>query len=188
MNRNTHKRKSLLSLILIALIILGGCSSQVTAVKKSDTELAKEAISGFNEAMKKLDTEGMKKYVVKEKASSKETTRNTPETEKAVKELFSDISYTYKSGTIEEGATSGTLNYEIKARDLTSLVSTMIIEAMSGKTQEEIIKGIDKNSLPFKSHDVAIDVVKEDGEWKIKSPDIIVFKYMGFDQNPFGNQ
>ena len=172
-------RKKLLwiALALMMLVALPACN------KKSDTDLAKESVEGFMTALGELKIEDAQKYVLeKDKGAVKDDEfmkdMDKPEN-KMVADIIKSATYEFKSGEIKDGAEEGKLVYAITSKDMMSILSQSMDDIMAGKSEEEIMAGIDVEKMEDKTKDVEIEVKKEGDAWKVADPETIMMEMAG---------
>lgn len=172
-------RKKLLwiALALMMLVALPACN------KKSDTDMAKESIEGFMTAIQKLDVDEAQKHVLdKDKGAMKDDDfmkdMDNPEN-KLVADIFKSAKFKFKSGEIKDGAEDGTMTYTITSKDFMGIMTQSMDDIMAGKSDEEIMAGIDVSKLEDKTKDVEIAVKKEGDTWKVADPETIMMEMAG---------
>lgn len=172
------KKKLLwIAMALMLLVALPACN------KKSDQEMAKESIEGFMGAIQKLDVDEAQKYVLdKDKGSVKDDEfmkdMDKPEN-KMVVDIIKSAKYEFKSGEIKDGAEEGKLVYAVTSKDLMSILSQSMDDILAGKSEEEIMAGIDVSKMEEKTKDVEIEVKKEGDAWKVADPETIMMEMTG---------
>lgn len=172
-------RKKLLwiALALMMLVALPACN------KKSDTDMAKESIEGFMTAIQKLDVDEAQKHVLdKDKGAMKDDDfmkdMDNPEN-KLVADILKSAKFEFKSGEIKDGAEDGTMTYAITSKDFMGIMTQSMDDIMAGKSDEEIMAGIDVSKLEDKTKDVEIAVKKEGDTWKVADPETIMMEMAG---------
>lgn len=172
------KKKLLwIALAMMMLVALPACS------KKSDTDLAKESVEGFMTALGELKIDDAQKYVLEKDKDALKDDDFMKEMDKPENKFFVDIlksaKFEFKSGEIKDGAEEGKLVYAITAKDMMSIISQSMDDILAGKSEEEIMAGIDVSKMEEKTKDVEIEVKKEGDSWKVADPETIMLEMSG---------
>lgn len=172
------KKKLLwIALALMMVVALGACN------KKSDTDMAKESAEGFMTAISELKVEDAQKYVLEKDKDALKDDEFMKEMDKPENKFFIDIlksaKFEFKSGEIKDGAEEGKLVYAITAKDMMSIISQSMDDILAGKSEEEIMAGIDVSKMEEKTKDVEIEVKKEGDAWKVADPERIMMEMAG---------
>ena len=172
------KKKLLwIALAMMMLVALPACS------KKSDTDLAKESVEGFMTALGQLKIDDVQKYVLEKDKDALKDDDFMKEMDKPENKFFVDIlksaKFEFKSGEIKDGAEEGKLVYAITAKDMMSIISQSMDDILAGKSEEEIMAGIDVSKMEEKTKDVEIEVKKEGDSWKVADPETIMLEMSG---------
>lgn len=172
-------RKKLLwiALALMMLVALPACN------KKSDTDLAKEAAEGFMTAISELKVDDVEKYVLeKDKEGLKDDDfmkdLDKPEN-KFIVDILKSAKFEFKSGEIEDGAEEGKLVYTITSKNMMSILLQSMDDMLAGKSEEEIMAGIDVEKMEDQTKDVEIAVKKEGDSWKVADPEKVMLELAG---------
>ncbi|WP_068455488.1 hypothetical protein [Aedoeadaptatus pacaensis] len=172
-------RKKLLwiALALMMLVALPACN------KKSDTELAKEAAEGFMTAFSEMKIEDAQKYVLDKDKEFLKDDEFVKDMDKPENKFFIDIlksaKFEFKSGEIKDGAEEGTLVYTITSKNIMSIISQSMDDILAGKSEEEIMAGVDVEKMEDQTKDVEIAVKKEGDSWKVAEPENIMMELVG---------
>ena len=172
-------RKKLLwiALALMMLVALPACN------KKSDTDMAKESIEGFMTAIGELNVNDAQQYILKKDQDMVKDDSFMKEMDKPENKMFVDImksaKFEFKSGEIKDGAEDGTLVYAITSKDFMSILTQSMDDIMAGKSEEEIMAGIDVEKMEEKTKDVEIAVKKEGDTWKVADPETVMMEMAG---------
>lgn len=172
------KKKLLwIAMALMLLVALGACN------KKSDTDLAKEAAEGFMTAIGELKVEDAQKYVLeKDKGTLKDDEfmkdMDKPEN-KFIIDILKSAKFEFKSGGIKDGAEEGKLVYTITSKNMMSILSQSMDDMLAGKSEEEIMAGIDVEKMEDQTKDVEIAMKKEGDSWKVADPETIMMEMAG---------
>lgn len=172
------KKKLLwIAMALMLLVALGACN------KKSDTDLAKEAAEGFMTALGELKIEDAQKYVLeKDKGTLKDDEfmkdMDKPEN-KFIIDILKSAKFEFKSGEIKDGAEEGKLVYTITSKNMMSILSQSMDDMLAGKSEEEIMAGIDVEKMEDQTKDVEIAMKKEGDSWKVADPETIMMEMAG---------
>ena len=172
------KKKLLwIAMALMLLVALGACN------KKSDTDLAKEAAEGFMTAISELKIEDAQKYVLeKDKGTLKDDEfmkdMDKPEN-KFIIDILKSAKFEFKSGEIKDGAEEGKLVYTITSKNMMSILSQSMDDMLAGKSEEEIMAGIDVEKMEDQTKDVEIAMKKEGDSWKVADPETIMMEMAG---------
>lgn len=172
------KKKLLwIAMALMLLVALGACN------KKSDTDLAKEAAEGFMTAIGELKVEDAQKYVLeKDKGTLKDDEfmkdMDKPEN-KFIIDILKSAKFEFKSGEIKDGAEEGKLVYTITSKNMMSILSQSMDDMLAGKSEEEIMAGIDVEKMEDQTKDVEIAMKKEGDSWKVADPETIMMEMAG---------
>ena len=172
-------RKKLLwiALALMMLVALPACN------KKSDTELAKEAAEGFMTAFSEMKIEDAQKYVLDKDKEFLKDDEFVKDMDKPENKFFIDIlksaKFEFKSGEIKDGAEEGTLVYTITSKNIMSIISQSMDDMLAGKSEEEIMAGVDVEKMEDQTKDVEIAVKKEGDSWKVADPEDIMMELVG---------
>ena len=172
------KKKLLwIAMALMLLVALGACN------KKSDTDLAKEAAEGFMTALGELKIEDVQKYVLeKDKGTLKDDEfmkdMDKPEN-KFIIDILKSAKFEFKSGEIKDGAEEGKLVYTITSKNMMSILSQSMDDMLAGKSEEEIMAGIDVEKMEDQTKDVEIAMKKEGDSWKVADPETIMMEMAG---------
>ena len=172
-------RKKLLwiALALMMLVALPACN------KKSDTELAKEAAEGFMTAFSEMKIEDAQKYVLDKDKEFLKDDEFVKDMDKPENKFFIDIlksaKFEFKSGEIKDGAEEGTLVYTITSKNIMSIISQSMDDILAGKTEEEIMAGVDVEKMEDQTKDVEIAVKKEGDSWKVAAPEDVMMELVG---------
>ena len=172
------KKKLLwIAMALMLLVALPACN------KKSDTELAKEAAEGFMTAIRDLKVDDVEKYVLekdKEGLNDDEFMKDLDKPEnKFIIDILKSAKFEFKSGEIKDGAEEGKLVYAITSKDMMSILSQSMDDMLAGKSEEEIMAGIDVSKMEDKTKDVEIAMKKEGDSWKVADPEQIMMEMAG---------
>ena len=172
-------RKKLLwiALALMMLVALPACG------KKSDTDLAKEAAEGFMTAVGELKVEDAQKYVLEKDKDTLKDDEFMKEMDKPENKFIVDIlksaKFEFKSGEIKDGAEEGTLVYTITSKNMMSILSQSMDDMLAGKSEEEIMAGVDVEKMEDQTKDVEIAKKKEGDSWKVADPESIMMEMAG---------
>ena len=172
------KKKLLwIAMALMLLVALPACN------KKSDTDLAKEAAEGFMTAIGELKVEDAQKYVLeKDKDALKDDEfmkdMDKPEN-KFIIDILKSAKFEFKSGEIKVGAEEGKLVYTITSKNMMSILSQSMDDMLAGKSEEEIMAGIDVEKMEDQTKDVEIAMKKEGDSWKVADPETIMMEMAG---------
>lgn len=171
------KRLLWIAMALMLLVALGACN------KKSDTDLAKEAAEGFMTALGELKIEDAQKYVLeKDKDALKDDEfmkdMDKPEN-KFIIDILKSAKFEFKSGEIKDGAEEGKLVYTITSKNMMSIISQSMDDMLAGKSEEEIMAGIDVEKMEDQTKDVEIAMKKEGDSWKVADPETIMMEMAG---------
>lgn len=171
------KRLLWIAMALMLLVVLGACN------KKSDTDLAKEAAEGFMTAIGELKVEDAQKYVLeKDKGTLKDDEfmkdMDKPEN-KFIIDILKSAKFEFKSGEIKDGAEEGKLVYTITSKNMMSILSQSMDDMLAGKSEEEIMAGIDVEKMEDQTKDVEIAMKKEGDSWKVADPETIMMEMAG---------
>ncbi len=172
-------RKKLLwiALALMMLVALPACN------KKSDTELAKEAAEGFMTAFSEMKIEDAQKYVLDKDKEFLKDDEFVKDMDKPENKFFIDIlksaKFEFKSGEIKDGAEEGTLVYTITSKNIMSIISQSMDDILAGKSEEEIMAGVDVEKMEDQTKDVEIAMKKEGDSWKVADPESIMMEMAG---------
>lgn len=171
------KRLLWIAMALMLLVALGACN------KKSDTDLAKEAAEGFMTALGELKIEDAQKYVLeKDKGTLKDDEfmkdMDKPEN-KFIIDILKSAKFEFKSGEIKDGAEEGKLVYTITSKNMMSILSQSMDDMLAGKSEEEIMAGIDVEKMEDQTKDVEIAMKKEGDSWKVADPETIMMEMAG---------
>ena len=171
------KRLLWIALALMMLVALPACN------KKSDTDLAKEAAEGFMTAIGELKVEDAQKYVLeKDKDALKDDEfmkdMDKPEN-KFIIDILKSAKFEFKSGEIKDGAEEGKLVYAITSKNMMSIISQSMDDMLAGKSEEEIMAGIDVEKMDDQTKDVEIAMKKEGDSWKVADPETIMMEMAG---------
>ena len=172
-------RKKLLwiALALMMLVALPACG------KKSDTDQAKEAAEGFMTAVGELKVEDAQKYVLdKDKDTLKDDEfmkeMDKPEN-KFIVDILKSAKFEFKSGEIKDGAEEGKLVYTITSKNMMSIISQSMDDMLAGKSEEEIMAGVDVEKMEDQTKDVEIAMKKEGDSWKVADPEKVMLELAG---------
>lgn len=171
------KRLLWIAMALMLLVALGACN------KKSDTDLAKEAAEGFMTALGELKIEDAQKYVLeKDKGTLKDDEfmkdMDKPEN-KFIIDILKSAKFEFRSGEIKDGAEEGKLVYTITSKNMMSILSQSMDDMLAGKSEEEIMAGIDVEKMEDQTKDVEIAMKKEGDSWKVADPETIMMEMAG---------
>ena len=172
-------RKKLLwiALALMMLVALPACG------KKSDTDLAKEAAEGFMTAFSEMKIEDAQKYVLDKDKEFLKDDEFVKDMDKPENKFFIDIlksaKFEFKSGEIKDGAEEGTLVYTITSKNIMSIISQSMDDILAGKSEEEIMAGVDVEKMEDQTKDVEIAVKKEGDSWKVAAPEDVMMELVG---------
>ncbi len=172
------KKKLLwIAMALMLLVALPACN------KKSDTDLAKEAAEGFMTAIGELKVEDAQKYVLEKDKDALKGDDFMKDLDKPENKFIIDIlksaKFEFKSGEIKDGAEEGKLVYAITSKDMMSILSQSMDDMLAGKSEEEIMAGIDVSKMEDKTKDVEIAMKKEGDSWKVADPEQIMMEMAG---------
>lgn len=172
------KKKLLwIAMALMLLVALPACN------KKSDTELAKEAAEGFMTAIRDLKVDDVEKYVLEKDKEGLNDDEFMKDLDKPENKMFVDImksaKFEFKSGEIKDGAEEGTLVYTITSKNMMSIISQSMDDMLAGKSEEEIMAGIDVEKMEDQTKDVEIAMKKEGDSWKVADPEKIMMEMAG---------
>lgn len=172
------KKKLLwIALALMLLVALPACN------KKSDTELAKEAAEGFMTAIRDLKVDDVEKYVLEKDKEGLNDDEFMKDLDKPENKMFVDImksaKFEFKSGEIKDGAEEGKLVYAITSKNMMSILSQSMDDMLAGKSEEEIMAGIDVEKMEEQTKDVEIAMKKEGDSWKVADPEKIMMEMAG---------
>lgn len=172
------KKKLLwIAMALMLLVALPACN------KKSDTELAKEAAEGFMTAISELKIEDAQKYVLEKDQGTLKDDEFMKDMDKPENKFFIDIlksaKFEFKSGEIKDGAEEGKLVYAITSKNMMSILSQSMDDMLAGKSEEEIMAGIDVEKMEEQTKDVEIAMKKEGDSWKVADPEKIMMEMAG---------
>ena len=98
---------------------------------------------------------------------------------KLVADILKSAKFKFKSGEIKAGAEDGTMTYTITSKDFMGIMTQSMDDIMAGKSDEEIMAGIDVSKLEDKTKDVEIAVKKEGDTWKVADPETIMMEMAG---------
>lgn len=172
------KKKLLwIAMALMLLVALPACN------KKSDTELAKEAAEGFMTAIRDLKVDDVEKYVLEKDKEGLNDDEFMKDLDKPENKMFVDImksaKFEFKSGEIKDGAEEGKLVYTITSKNMMSILSQSMDDMLAGKSEEEIMAGIDVEKMEEQTKDVEIAMKKEGDSWKVADPEKIMMEMAG---------
>lgn len=172
------KKKLLwIAMALMLLVALGACN------KKSDTDLAKETAEGFMTAIGELKVEDAQKYVLEKDKDALEDDEFMKDMDKPENKFIIDIlksaKFEFKSGEIKDGAEEGKLVYTITSKNMMSIISQSMDDMLAGKSEEEIMAGIDVKKMEDQTKDVEIAMKKEGDSWKVADPETIMMEMAG---------
>lgn len=172
------KKKLLwIAMALMLLVALPACN------KKSDTELAKEAAEGFMTAIRNLKVDDVEKYVLEKDKEGLNDDEFMKDLDKPENKMFVDImksaKFESKSGEIKDGAEEGKLVYAITSKNMMSILSQSMDDMLAGKSEEEIMAGIDVEKMEEQTKDVEIAMKKEGDSWKVADPEKIMMEMAG---------
>lgn len=172
------KKKLLwIAMALMLLVALPACN------KKSDTDLAKEAAEGFMTAIRDLKVDDVEKYVLEKDKEGLNDDEFMKDLDKPENKMFVDImksaKFEFKSGEIKDGAEEGTLVYTITSKNMMSIISQSMDDMLAGKSEEEIMAGIDVEKMEDQTKDVEIAMKKEGDSWKVADPEKIMMEMAG---------
>lgn len=172
------KKKLLwIAMALMLLLVLPACN------KKSDTDLAKEAAEGFMTAIGELNAEDAQKYVLDKDKDALKDDEFLKDMDKPENKFFVDImksaKFEFKSGEIKDGAEEGTLVYTITSKNMMSIISQSMDDMLAGKSEEEIMAGVDVEKMEDQTKDVEIAMKKEGDSWKVADPESILMEMAG---------
>ena len=172
------KKKLLwIALAMMMLVALPACS------KKSDTDLAKESVEGFMTALGELKIEDAQKYVLEKDKGAVKDDEFMKDMDKPENKMFVDImksaKFEFKSGEIKDGAEEGTLVYTITSKNMMTILSQSMDDMLAGKSEEEIMAGIDVEKMEDQTKDVEIAMKKEGDSWKVADPEKIMMEMAG---------
>lgn len=172
------KKKLLwIAMALMLLVALPACN------KKSDTELAKEAAEGFMTAIRDLKVDDVEKYVLEKDKEGLNDDEFMKDLDKPENKMFVDImksaKFEFKSGEIKDGAEEGKLVYTITSKNMMSIISQSMDDMLAGKSEEEIMAGIDVEKMEDQTKDVEIAMKKEGDSWKVADPEKIMMEMAG---------
>lgn len=172
------KKKLLwIAMALMLLVALPACN------KKSDTELAKEAAEGFMTAIRDLKVDDVEKYVLEKDKEGLNDDEFMKDLDKPENKMFVDImksaKFEFKSGEIKDGAEEGKLVYTITSKNMMSILSQSMDDMLAGKSEEEIMAGIDVEKMEDQTKDVEIAMKKEGDSWKVADPEKIMMEMAG---------
>ena len=172
------KKKLLwIAMALMLLVALPACN------KKSDTDLAKEAAEGFMTAISELKIEDAQKYVLEKDQGTLKDDEFMKDMDKPENKFFIDIlksaKFEFKSGEIKDGAEEGKLVYAITSKNMMSILSQSMDDMLAGKSEEEIMTGIDVEKMEEQTKDVEIAMKKEGDSWKVADPEKIMMEMAG---------
>ena len=172
------KKKLLwIALALMMVVALPACN------KKSDTELAKEAAEGFMTAIRDLKVDDVEKYVLEKDKEGLNDDEFMKDLDKPENKMFVDImksaKFEFKSGEIKDGAEEGKLVYTITSKNMMSILSQSMDDMLAGKSEEEIMAGIDVEKMEEQTKDVEIAMKKEGDSWKVADPEKIMMEMAG---------
>ena len=172
------KKKLLwIAMALMLLVALPACN------KKSDTELAKEAAEGFMTAIRDLKVDDVEKYVLEKDKEGLNDDEFMKDLDKPENKMFVDImksaKFEFKSGEIKDGAEEGKLVYAITSKNMMSIISQSMDDMLAGKSEEEIMAGIDVEKMEDQTKDVEIAMKKEGDSWKVADPEKIMMEMAG---------
>lgn len=172
------KKKLLwIAMALMLLVALPACN------KKSDTELAKEAAEGFMTAIRDLKVDDVEKYVLEKDKDALNDDEFMKDLDKPENKMFVDImksaKFEFKSGEIKDGAEEGKLVYAITSKNMMSILSQSMDDMLAGKSEEEIMAGIDVEKMEEQTKDVEIAMKKEGDSWKVADPEKIMMEMAG---------
>ena len=172
------KKKLLwIAMALMLLVALPACN------KKSDTDLAKEAAEGFMTAISELKIEDAQKYVLEKDQGTLKDDEFMKDMDKPENKFFIDIlksaKFEFKSGEIKDGAEEGKLVYAITSKNMMSILSQSMDDMLAGKSEEEIMAGIDVEKMEEQTKDVEIAMKKEGDSWKVADPEKIMMEMAG---------
>ena len=172
------KKKLLwIAMALMMVVALPACN------KKSDTELAKEAAEGFMTAIRDLKVDDVEKYVLEKDKEGLNDDKFMKDLDKPENKMFVDImksaKFEFKSGEIKDGAEEGKLVYTITSKNMMSILSQSMDDMLAGKSEEEIMAGIDVEKMEEQTKDVEIAMKKEGDSWKVADPEKIMMEMAG---------
>lgn len=179
-------KKKILLIVMSLTLVLGLAACGGTA---SETDKAKKVADKLFEGIKNNEPNALVDVADKEtkaaiedaqKKQEEQTTDVDPEIkvkQDLVTKLFNRQEHTYISGEVAEGADSAELHYKVNSPVYTEYVNQIIKLSTAGT---EITRdSIDVNAIPMKERDITVNMVKEDGEWKVKDPTSISTKILG---------
>lgn len=172
------KKKLLwIAMALMLLVALPACN------KKSDTDLAKESAEGFMTAIRDLKVDDVEKYVLEKDKEGLKDDDFMKDLDKPENKMFVDImksaKFEFKSGEIKDGAEEGKLVYAITSKNMMSILSQSMDDMLAGKSEEEIMAGIDVEKMEEQTKDVEIAMKKEGDSWKVADPEKIMMEMAG---------
>ena len=172
-----RKKRLWIVLALMMLVTLGACN------KKSDTDQAKEAAEGFMTAFSEMKIDDAQKYVLKKDKDFLKDDEFVKDMDKPENKFFIDIlksaKFEFKSGEIKDGAEEGKLVYTITSKNIMSIISQSMDDMLAGKSEEEIMAGVDVAKMEDQTKDVEIAVKKEGDSWKVAAPEDIMMELVG---------
>lgn len=183
--------KYLLIFLGIAVIALAAFFIGKKLLADRETEKAKASAQGFLEAFRNVDMTKANEFVAKSKKLDEGQVKDSLEDEQAnrlFKSFLSSTKYSFEAGKVEKDADKVSLSYKVKIKDFTDVFMQMVKASMMGGSPEEVIKNIDLKSIKDRDTSVAINMIKEDGQWRVANPEDVMLELLNLKQfsNLFG--
>lgn len=140
----------------------------------------KTTLTELEESQKQLDE------INKQNPAAGNDGTGDEEKQNIVQKLYEKLEYSYVSGEVEDGAETAELVYNVKTPSFSEYVSKVVELSMSGQEFTEDAVDLDKISVLDK--EIKLNLVKEDGKWKITNVPETSMAIMGLDElaNPAG--
>lgn len=177
--------KYLLIFLGIAIIAVGIFFVSRYLLADRETEKARASAEGFLESFRMVDIKKANEFVVKSKKLDENQVADSIEDENAkrlFKSFLSSTKYNYDSGKVEKDANQAKLSYKVKIKDFTDVFMQMVKASMMGGTPEEAIKNIDIKAIKDRDITVEINLLKEDGQWRVSEPENVMLELLNMKQ------
>lgn len=134
-------------------------------------------------AFREMKMEDAQKYALEKDKDFLKDDEFVKDMDKPENKFFIDIlksaKFEFKSGEIKDGAEEGTLVYTITSKNIMSIISQSMDDMLAGKSEEEIMAGVDVEKMEDQTKDVEIAVKKEGDSWKVADPEDIMMELVG---------